>query len=135
MNAPSGTEIELPVATQPEVETRDLPTTYDHASNWLCAWCLNLVASECDRFQYEGRDEFTFSNPEGIRFEIITFSRTLGCRQTGKPTQEHTWFAGHTWSFCHCAACGQHLGWYYTGPQDFVGLIRNRIVRAFLVRN
>ena len=88
-----------------------------------------------DRFQYEGRDEFSFTNPEGIRFEIITFSRTLGCRQTGAPTLEHTWFAGHAWSFCHCAGCGQHLGWFYTGPQDFAGLIRNRIVRALLVRN
>jgi hypothetical protein len=96
---------------------------------------MNPVASESDRFQYEGRDEFSFTNPEGIRFEIITFLRTLGCRQTGKPILEHTWFAGHAWSFCHCAACGQHLGWYYTGPQDFAGLIRERIVRALLVRN
>lgn len=105
------------------------------ASDWLCAWCLNHVARERDRFNYEGRDEFVFTNPEGIRFEIITFSETIGCRETGEATLEHTWFGGHAWSFCHCDRCGQHLGWYYSGAQEFVGLIKERIVRAVAIMN
>src|SRR5215475_9219286 len=124
MSAPAETELELPVIDTPESETRESPTTYDSASNWLCAWCLNPVASDADRLKYEGQDEFSFTNPEGIRFEIITFARTLDCRQSGKPTLEHTWFAGHAWSFCHCGSCEQHLGWFYAGPQDFAGLIK-----------
>jgi len=35
------------------------------ASDWLCAWCLNHVARERDRFAYDGRDEFVFTNPDG----------------------------------------------------------------------
>ncbi len=109
--------------------------TSDAEGDWLCAWCLNRVAHERDRFQFGGRDEFAFTNPAGIRFEIITFLQTLGCCQTGVPTLEHTWFAGHAWSFCQCDSCGQHLGWFYTGQHDFAGLIRDRIRRALLVRN
>lgn len=125
----------MPVVVEPSIETRTEATVSDGEDDWLCAWCLNHVANEGARFKYDGRDEFAFSNPEGIHFDIITFSPTLGCRQTGVPTLEHTWFPGHAWSFCHCARCGQHLGWYYAGPHDFAGLIKERIVRGFCVRN
>ena len=120
---------------EPEVGARTEPATGAAAGDWLCAWCLNPVANEKDRFQFEGRDEFVFANPEGIRFEIITFTQTRGCRQTGAPTLLHTCFPGHAWSFCQCDRCGQHLGWYYTGPQNFAGLIRPRIVRGVTIRN
>ena len=116
-------------------QTRTAATVSNPAGDWLCAWCLNPVANESDRFKYEGTDQFNFANPEGIRFAIITFSRTRGCHQTGLPTLEHTWFAGHRWSFCHCDRCGQHLGWYYTGKHDFAGLIMERIVRGLTIRN
>ncbi len=133
--AASGAEVEIPVLVEPEQESSPATAPADIAGDWLCAWCLNRVANEKERFRYEGLDEFNFRNPEGIRFRIITFSRTLGCRQTGKPTLEHTWFPGHAWSYCQCAQCGLHLGWFYTGPQDFAGLITHRIVRAVCIRN
>ncbi len=120
---------------QPEVGTRTLPSAGDPARDWLCAFCLNCVANERDRFSFQGKDDFSFSNPEGLRFHIITFSDTRGCRQTGVPTLEYTWFPGHAWSYCQCARCGQHLGWYYTGQHQFVGLITDRIVRALFIRN
>ena len=103
--------------------------------DWLCGWCLNRVANERDRFEHGGKDEFGFSNPAGIHFDIILFLQTLGCRESGTPTLEHTWFAGHPWSFCQCDRCGYHLGWYYTGSIEFAGLIKDRIVRALHVRN
>ncbi len=71
-----------------------------------------------------------FSNPERIRFHIMTFSQTHGCREVGLPTLEHTWFPGHAWSYCQCSACGLHLGWYYAGQHNFAGLIKDRIARA-----
>ena len=120
---------------EPEIQTRTRPSHGDPASDWLCAWCLNRVANEQDRFKYEGKDEFTFSNPEGIRFEIITFSQTPGCRQAGVPTLEHTWFPGHAWLFCLCDRCSRHLGWFYAGQHDFAGLITARLVKAQSVRN
>jgi hypothetical protein len=118
---------------EPEVRTRARPRQGDPANDWLCAWCLNRVASEQDRFSCEGKSEFLFRNPDGIRFHIVTFSRTIGCRRAGVPTLEDTWFPGHAWSYCLCGRCGAHLGWYYAGPSEFAGLIRDRIVRASVV--
>jgi hypothetical protein len=130
-----GAEVALPALAEPESEIRPAPATGEAAGDWLCAWCLNRVANDKDRFSYEGKHEFAFSNPERMRFAIITFSQTLGCRQTGVPTLDHTWFPGHAWSYCQCDRCGQHLGWYYTGQHQFAGLIKDRIVRGLYVRN
>ena len=124
----------MPVMVEPEIESH-AATASGAAGDWLCAWCLNHVANERARFKYDGKDEFAFSNPEGIHFEIITFSETVGCRQTGVPTLEHTWFPGHTWSYCLCMECNQHLGWYFEGQCQFAGLITTRIVRALCLRN
>ncbi len=135
LKAMVGTEpgcVEL-VEAEPQASTR--PSDGDPASDWLCAWCLNRVASENDRFKHSGQSEFAFANPEGVWFHILTFSRALGCRQAGVPTLEHTWFPGHAWSYCVCDSCGRHLGWYYSGSTEFVGLIRDRLVRARLIRN
>ena len=134
---PQGTEagqegIEL---IEPHLADRSATAQHASAGDWLCAWCLNPVANEKDRFQFEGKDEFIFSNPAGIRFAIITFAQTFGCREFGTRTLEHTWFAGHAWSFCQCDRCGQHLGWCYSGQHEFVGLIKARIVRAVCIRN
>ncbi len=118
-----------------DLATRAEASVGDTEGDWLCVWCRHRVANERDRFSFEGKDEFTFTNPEGIRFQIITFAQTRGCRQAGVPTLEHTWFAGHAWSYCLCTQCGQHLGWYYAGPQEFVGLIKPRIIRAVWVNN
>ena len=134
-NASGDAQPITPVVAEPELNVRTATAVGDTKGDWLCAWCLNRVANERDRFQYNGQDEFTFTNPERIRFEINTFSETCGCRQTGLPTLEHTWFPGHAWSYCQCGECGRHLGWYFTGKQDFAGLIKNRLVRALLIRN
>ena len=124
-----------PATAEPELRSRTETSAGDPAGDWLCAWCHNRVANEKDRFRYQGKDEFTFSNPEHIRFEIILFSHALGCQQTGVPTLNHTWFPGYAWAYCQCGQCHQHLGWLYAGPDQFAGLIRNRIIRALCVRN
>ena len=134
-NASGDTHELIMGVVQPELGTRHAPASKDSAGDWLCAWCHQRVANERDRFSFDGQDEFTFTNPEGIRFDIITFSEAQGCRQVGVATLDHTWFAGHAWSYCLCKECGQHLGWYYAGQHSFVGLIRSRIVRALYVRN
>jgi len=120
---------------EPEMQSSTASGESDPASDWLCAWCLNRVASEKDRARPGGQSEFSFANPQGVWFHILTFLRAYGCRQAGVPTLEHTWFPGHAWSYCVCASCGVHLGWFYSGPAEFVGLIRDRIVRALLIRN
>lgn len=121
--------------TEPEIQAHTRPSQSDPANDWLCGSCLNRVANEKDRFCYDAKSEFSFLNPEGIRFDILTFSRTIGCEQAGVPTQENTWFPGHAWSYCLCDRCRTHLGWQYTGPTEFAGLIRDRIVRALPILN
>jgi hypothetical protein len=133
--SPGKGEPGLAVVLEPKLDSRTVPGLDDPKGDWLCAWCHHRVANERDRFCFEGRDEFTFSNPDGIRFHIITFAQAPGCSQRGCPTLEYTWFAGHAWSYCHCGECGQHLGWYYKDQHEFVGLIKDRIVRALCLRN
>ncbi len=113
--------MEVDVVSSTAVQART--AVQDPAGDWLCYWCLQRVANDQDRFSYDGRDESVFRNPERVKFEIITFARTLGCRDTGQPTLEHTWFPEHAWCYCLCGQCGQHLGWSYTGSNDFTGLI------------
>ncbi len=133
-NAPSDPQTATAVG-DPQGLDRPEVAPEDAASDWLCAWCHNRVASERDRFSFEGRDEFVFSSPEGDSFEIITFSQTFACRQSGLPTLAHTWFPAHAWSFCQCRECNLHLGWFYLGQHNFAGLIKNRIVRVACLRN
>ncbi len=125
----------MPLTAEPEMQTRAAASTGGSEDDWLCVWCHNHVSSECDRFSFEGKSEFAFTNPEGIHFVVLTFSETCACRETGQPTLEHTWFPGHAWSYCQCGQCGQHLGWFYAGPHKFAGLIKPRLVRAAYLRN
>ena len=118
------------VEAKPVTQPRPANVLDASDDDWLCAGCLNRVANEKDRFNHDGKSEFSFSNPEGIQFEIITFSQIAGCRQTGVPTFEHSWFPEHAWSYCQCDRCQMHLGWFYSGLDEFVGLIRNRLVRG-----
>lgn len=127
MSSPEKSVVEVAKpATAPLLE----PGMGDPENDWLCIWCLNRVANEKDRFLFKGKSEFTFKNPEGIKFHIITFSRARGCKQIGVPTEQYTWFAAHAWCYCICNRCKMQLGWQYTGPHEFVGLIRDRIIRA-----
>src|SRR5262245_50120916 len=118
----------------PELTTRTRTLETHSEADWLCSWCLNRVACEKDGFSFGGNSNFAFMNPGGITFQIITFSEAIWCRDEGVPSLEHTWFSGYAWSYCHCEQCRMHLGWFYSGSGTFVGLIRDRIVRATLVR-
>lgn len=104
-------------------------------NDWLCALCHHRLANDRDRLQFGSQSEFAFTNPAGVPFLIITFSEASGCRDEGDPTLDDTWFPGHAWSYCVCGECGQHLGWFYSGSSNFVGLIQRRIVRALNVFN
>ena len=131
----SSAQIDETVAVVAEPAVNTEPELASSEDDWLCAWCLEAVAKNQHRFSYEGRDEFVFTNPEGIVFEIITFSRAGGCVQKGLTTLANTWFPGYAWSYALCAGCGQHLGWFYAGKDQFLGLIKDRLVRRLCLRN
>jgi len=73
--------------------------------------------------------EHTFRNPAGYSFHILCYSDAPGAVDLGEPTTEYCWFPGYAWSFALCVQCNSHLGWWFSGPDRFIGLIATRVVR------
>jgi hypothetical protein len=96
----------------------------------LCRDCLHPVTRPADRISVQGRHRHTFANPHGVVYEIGCFRSASGCGLIGPASDEFTWFAGHRWRVCVCAACLVHLGWRFasTGGEPFYGLILDRLV-------
>ncbi len=117
----------------PENETR-LISEID-GEDWICGACYTKICSDDERFIYKNRSEFRFTNKAGESFNVITFLKANEVLESGYPTMEFTWFPGHKWVIAVCGRCYQQLGWKYTGPKIFFGLIRGRIVKAMSVMN
>lgn len=105
------------------------------ADDWLCALCLEKIASDKDRFYFQGKSEFQFINPGGYHYDLITFSQTFSCIATTPPTLQYTWFKGYSWSICQCNSCNSHLGWKYINELTFYGLIREQLVKGLSMLN
>ncbi len=101
-------------------------------NDWLCCRaCGAGITRNRFRSAVEGRVSHTKVNPAGILFVFATFSKAPGAVAAGTATTAHTWFAGHAWRLALCAACAQHLGWLFTGPESsFWGLIADRMVQG-----
>ena len=96
----------------------------------LCRDCLHPVTRPADRISVQGRHRHTFANPHGVVYEIGCFRSAPGCGLIGPASEEFTWFAGHRWRVCVCAACLVHLGWRFasTDGEPFYGLILDRLI-------
>lgn len=89
-----------------------------------CAACGHALARERDRLPL---DTSTFVNPEGIVHHIAAFRHAAGCAVAGDPTTYWTWFPGHAWQYAFCGKCAIHVGWAFSGPSRFFGLLSARI--------
>src|ERR1017187_1902930 len=87
----------------------------------LCRSCGHVITSDRAACAKDGRHEHTFRNPTGYSFHLLCFGEAPGCKFSGPPTDEATWFPGYAWNFALCAGCGTHLGWGYQGEESFVG--------------
>lgn len=119
-----------PVTVQKDWQIKDFKE-----DDWLCALCLEKIASDQDLYFYEGKSKFQFVNPQGHNFHIITFSKTYSCMAITPPTLEHTWFSGYAWSVCQCNSCNSHLGWKYIKELTFYGLIKTQLVKGLSMLN
>ncbi len=90
-----------------------------------CAGCRHVLAREQDRLPL---DTGTFVNPAGIVHRIAAFRHAQGCAVAGDPTTFWTWFPGHAWQHALCGNCGTHVGWMFSGPSTFFGLLTARII-------
>ncbi|MDH3638433.1 MAG: cereblon family protein [Gammaproteobacteria bacterium] len=106
------------------------PVGVGNRRDLLCVRCLAPVTSETDRIRVNGTHTHAVVNPHDIRFEIACFRTAHGCRSTGAPTSEFTWFPGFRWRIALCARCTAHLGWSYSDGSpnaEFFGLILDRL--------
>lgn len=90
----------------------------------LCKSCGAIITFHEEKKVVNGTHNHTFFNPAGIVFELGCFANAQGCRVTGQPTDEFTWFHGFVWLFALCSQCKAHLGWQFRGADSsFFGLI------------
>ena len=94
-----------------------------------CAACRAAITTAAARIEVGGSHDHHFTNPDGHPFHIGCFSRAPGCRGSGEPSAEFTWFPGYSWQVEGCARCRAFLGWRYrSGAHRFHGLILAHLV-------
>lgn len=108
-------------------DTVDADTRSGRGARLRCRACGAAITDEGQRRSVDGSHAHTRANPSGMRYTFGCFREAPGCRCLGVPTDEHTWFAGCRWRIAACGACGEHLGWAYTGADAFYGLILARL--------
>jgi len=114
--------------TTPERDQKTWPAQGD-GPFLCCRRCGERITRRGYERRVSGDHAHTCTNPEGVVFEVACFGLAPGCTVHGRPTLEHTWFAGYAWSFAACVRCLEHLGWLFTkGGDSFFGLIRPKLV-------
>ncbi|XP_078083699.1 protein cereblon [Mustelus asterias] len=53
-----------------------------------------------------------FQNPQGLRFQVITFKKAAVHRHW-PADEQFSWFPGHSWTVATCPRCHSHLGWSF----------------------
>lgn len=115
---------ELPAGTAIPVDASDPGAArVDRERSLRCRRCQRDITTSRAAVEVQGAHTHTFFNPAGILFEIGCFAEAPGCALVGPPSTEFAWFAGHSWRIAVCGGCGQHLGWLFTGPGVFFGLV------------
>ena len=103
-------------------------TEEDSDKRWArCRNCHNKIALLSDKISIEGKNLHIFKNPAGIFFRVVCFTNAPGSVIASDFTDEHTWFAGYRWSVSLCSSCYIHIGWLYSGQNEFYGLIADRL--------
>jgi hypothetical protein len=97
----------------------------------VCASCGHAITTERQRIQVLDAHEHRFMNPAGSLFHIGCFGRADGCMAIGAPSDDYPWFPGFAWRVALCAACADHLGWYFQSASlAFWGLRLDRLKAA-----
>lgn len=98
----------------------------------LCRECLQIITNPSEKTGILGSHTHTFTNPNGIIFDIDCYKTAPGCGYVGQPSSEFTWFKGFMWKIAVCSACLTHLGWIFIAKDknSFLGLIQNRLIQT-----
>ncbi len=93
-----------------------------------CRFCRQVITDKQQGISQNGAHIHLETNPAGLGFRFACYREAPGCTNTGPVSNEHSWFAAHSWQVALCSVCGEHLGWMFTGGSRFYGLITNRLV-------
>ncbi len=96
----------------------------------LCGVCRAAITTRAARIVVHGAHEHRRVNPSNVSFHLGCFATAPGCVIEGEPTMFWSWFPGYAWQIASCRACGEHLGWAFTGDSTFFGLILPRMIEA-----
>ena len=101
-------------------------------SRYVCANCHTPVSDASCLLVIQGDSpNHYFANPDGLLFEILTFSWCQNLLDGSHSVWQNTWFAGYSWTVQYCSGCQIHMGWRYDGsaePTRFYGIVRERLI-------
>lgn len=107
----------------------DSETTLDR--KLVCALCRAVVTSKAERIAVGDAHEHTRANLGSWVHRFGCFARAPGCSAIGEPSVENAWFPGAAWQIALCTACGDHLGWRFSGSDGvFWGLLVAKLVEG-----
>lgn len=109
------TEVEEVAVDSPEAVAPPPPV--------MCGQCFSVVTSDDEAIAVCGEHAHRCVNPAGFIFDIRCFREVEGVVSTSRPETWFSWFKGHAWETIVCQTCSHHLGWRFTGPSTFYGLI------------
>ena len=119
----------LPEETQ---NTKDKQQEKPSPSRYVCANCHTPVSDASCLLVIQGDSpNHYFANPDGLLFEILTFSWCQNLLDGSPSVWQNTWFAGYSWTVQYCSGCQIHMGWRYDGsaePTRFYGIVRERLI-------
>lgn len=125
-----------PASHVPKENVESSPLSHESKEEqwYVCKQCHQQITQPGFQLNIQGRHEHTFANPSGIVFDIKCFSNAQGFSFIGPPSEEFTWFSGHTWRIIICSSCLTHIGWYFVNSsgKGFFGFIADRIARISL---
>lgn len=118
---------DLPSATVSSIE--EAHAKNEHENFILCKNCGSPLTSINFKISVNGNHTHAFVNPYGMVFEIACFSKAPGCNAASRPSDEFSWFKGHTWMVSVCKLCLNHNGWLFESKDHFFfGLILDQII-------
>ena len=99
-----------------------------HRGRILCRPCHFPITSKAMALSVDGQDTHVRVNPAGFSYSFTCYREAPGCTVIGEATAKYSWFQGYRWRLAICAACGEHLGWHFSGETPFFGLIVDRLL-------
>lgn len=117
-------------ATQPEkspLNDESSKVESDNEKIICCANCGAYITRSDFAIEINGLHQHTRENPHHHVFTFRCFSEVDNIFRTGDATDEHSWFTSLKWQICFCQ-CDIHIGWYFSGAENFFALLTNRII-------